>query len=215
MASVFETLNSINVNDYTEKKDTGLTTLTYLSWSKAWEEVKKIYPGATYEIKRFGENSLPYVFDEKTGYMVFTSVTIEGITHEMWLPVMDGKNKAMKDKPYDYSTRSGKKTVDAATMFDINTSIMRCLTKNLAMFGLGLYIYSGEDIPNAKKDENLEKPIDEAHIATLRKELERTGIAESNMLWQIGAQSMESITISGFKLAMDKFQKTPDKAADA
>lgn len=215
MASVFETLNSINVNDYTEKKDTGLTTLTYLSWSKAWEEVKKIYPGATYEIKRFGENSLPYVFDEKTGYMVFTSVTIEGITHEMWLPVMDGKNKAMKDKPYDYSTRSGKKTVDAATMFDINTSIMRCLTKNLAMFGLGLYIYSGEDIPNAKKDENLEKPIDEAHIATLRKELERTGIAESNMLWQIGAQSMESITISGFELAMDKFQKTPDKAVDA
>ena len=215
MASVFETLNSINVNDYTEKKDTGLTTLTYLSWSKAWEEVKKIYPGATYEIKRFGENSLPYVFDEKTGYMVFTSVTIEGITHEMWLPVMDGKNKAMKNKPYDYSTRSGKKTVDAATMFDINTSIMRCLTKNLAMFGLGLYIYSGEDIPNAKKDENLEKPIDEAHIATLRKELERTGIAESNMLWQIGAQSMESITISGFELAMDKFQKTPDKAVDA
>lgn len=215
MASVFETLNSINVNDYTEKKDTGLTTLTYLSWSKAWEEVKKIYPGATYEIKRFGENSLPYVFDEKTGYMVFTSVTIEGITHEMWLPVMDGKNKAMKDKSYDYSTRSGKKTVDAATMFDINTSIMRCLTKNLAMFGLGLYIYSGEDIPNAKKDENLEKPIDEAHIATLRKELERTGIAESNMLWQIGAQNMESITISGFKLAMDKFQKTSDKAVDA
>lgn len=213
--SVFETLNSINVNDYTEKKESGQTTLTYLSWSKAWEEVKKIFPDATYEIKHFGAYDLPYVFDERTGYMVFTSVTIEGITHEMWLPVMDGKNKAMKDKPYEYTTRSGKKTVEAATMFDINTSIMRCLTKNLAMFGLGLYIYSGEDIPNAKKDENLEKPIDEAHIATLRKELERTGITESNMLWQIGAQSMESITISGFMLAMDKFGKTPNKEADA
>lgn len=214
MASVFETLNGINVNDYTEKKDTGQTTLTYLSWSKAWEEVKKIYPDATYQIKRFGERDLPYVFDEKTGYMVFTSVTIGEITHEMWLPVMDGRNKAMKDKPYEYATRSGKKTVDAATMFDINTSIMRCLTKNLAMFGLGLYIYSGEDIPNAKKDENLEKPIDEAHLATLRKELERTGITESSMLWQIGAKSMETITISGFKLAMEKFKQTADKAVE-
>ena len=115
MASVFETLDNINVNDYTEKKDNGSTVLTYLSWSKAWEEVKKIYPGATYEIMRFGAGSLPYVFDEKTGYMVFTAVTIEGITHEMWLPVMDGRNKAMKDKPYEYSTRSGKKTVENAS----------------------------------------------------------------------------------------------------
>ena len=84
--SVFETLDAINVNDYTETKDTGRTKLTYLSWSKAWEEVKKRYPCATYEIKRFGDSNLPYVYDENTGYMVFTSVTIECITHEMWLP---------------------------------------------------------------------------------------------------------------------------------
>lgn len=214
MSSVFETLDNINVNDYTEKKDNGSTVLTYLSWSKAWEEVKKNYPEATYTIKRFGDNSLPYVYDQNTGYMVFTEVTIEGITHEMWLPVMDGKNKAMKSEPYEYTTRNGKRRVEAATMFDINTTIMRCLTKNLAMFGLGLYIYSGEDIPNAPKGEELEKPIDEAKIATLRKELERTGITESNMLWQIGASKMEDITISGFMLAMDKFKKTPDKAVD-
>ena len=215
MASVFETLDNINVNDYTEKKDNGSTVLTYLSWSKAWEEVKKIYPEATYEIKRFGADSLPYVFDEKTGYMVFTAVTIEEITHEMWLPVMDGRNKAMKDKPYEYSTRSGKKTVEAATMFDINTTIMRCLTKNLAMFGLGLYIYSGEDLPGAAKDEVLTRPVDQAHINTLKAEMERTGVGERKLLYNIGCKSMDEITIKDFELAMSLFNKTQDKAADA
>ena len=75
-------------------------------------------------------DGLPYVKDE-AGYMVFTEVTAGGVTHMMWLPVMDFKNKAMK----------------SATMTDINKTIMRCLTKNLAMHGLGLYIYSGEDLP--------------------------------------------------------------------
>jgi len=141
--SIFDKLNKINVNDYTEKKN----GLTYLTWSRAWGEVKKLYPNATYEIKRFDDGQ-PYYYDEKTGYMVFTSVTIEELTHEMWLPVMDSANKAMKDKPYTYDTRYKKGlTVEAATMFDINKTIMRCLAKNLAMFGLGLYIYAGEDLP--------------------------------------------------------------------
>ena len=212
--SVFETLDAINVNDYTETKDTGRTKLTYLSWSKAWEEVKKRYPCATYEIKRFGDSNLPYVYDENTGYMVFTSVTIECITHEMWLPVMDGKNKAMKATPYEYKTRSGGGTVEEATMFDINTAIMRCLTKNLAMFGLGLYIYSGEDLPNMEKDENLTKPVDKAHIITLQKEMERTGISEKKLLYNIGCRSMNEITIKSFERAMELFKITPDKAAD-
>lgn len=142
----FEKLSAINVNDYTEERE----GLTYLTWSWAWAKLKEVYPEATYEIKK-QDNGLPYVFDEKTGYMVFTEVTIEGITHEMWLPVMDSKNKAMKDKPYEYTTKYGKKSVEAATMFDINKTIMRCLVKNLAMFGLGLYIYSGEDLPEEEK----------------------------------------------------------------
>jgi hypothetical protein len=85
--------------------------------------------------------------------MCFTSVTINGQTHEMWLPVMDGANKAMRRTPYTYKTwdrynNKWKETgVSAATMFDINKTIMRCLVKNLAMFGLGLYIYAGEDLP--------------------------------------------------------------------
>ena len=80
---------------------------------------------------------------------MFTKVTINGITKEMWLPVMDSKNKAMKKEPYTYTTKYGEKTVESATMFEINKTIMRCLVKNLAMFGLGLYIYAGEDLPEA------------------------------------------------------------------
>lgn len=152
MGTVFEDLNAINVNGKTEKKKAGSTELTYLSWTFAWEEVKKRYPEAHYEIVM--HNGLPYVYDENTGYMVFTNVTIDGITHMMWLPVMDSNNRAMKSKPYQLTFKSGKSIeIESATMFDINKTIMRCLVKNLAMFGLGLYIYAGEDIPTQEKEE--------------------------------------------------------------
>jgi len=162
----FEELYALNVNDNTEKKN----GLTYLSWAWAIAEVLKKYPDMTYEILRF-ENNLPYVYDENTGYMVFTKVTIEGITREMWLPVMDGANKTLLDHEYTYQVKDYKtgevkeKTVAKATMFDINKTIMRCLTKNLAMFGLGLYIYAGEDLP----EEEANKKIDEDQIKKINK----------------------------------------------
>ena len=149
--NVFNELNAVNVNEHVEKKNTGKTTLSYLSWSWAWKEVKSRYPDATYEIVKF-ENGLPYTYDENTGYMVYTKVTIQGITHEMWLPVMDSHNCSMLSKPYEVKTKYNSYTVDKCTMFDVNKTIMRCLTKNLAMFGLGLYIYSGEDLPESDDD---------------------------------------------------------------
>lgn len=206
----FQKLNSINVNDFTEKRD----NLTYLTWSKAWEEVKKVYPNVTYNVKKFGNNQLPYVYDENTGYMVFTDMTIEGITHEMWLPVMDSKNKAMKAEPYEYTTKYGTKSVDAATMFDINKTIMRCLTKNIAMFGLGLYIYNGEDIPSEEKteiDKAKKQPIDEIKKAVLIKEMERTGVSEKKLFYNLGVQTWEQITTIEFNMAKELFEKTPDK----
>lgn len=145
--SVFETLNAINVNDMVEKKKTEKSTLTYLSWSSAWQVVKEKFPDVEYEILRNPETNLPYWYDPLTGYMVFTKVTIEGQTHAMWLPVMDGTNHAMKAEPYEVQTKYKKFTVQAATMTDINKTIMRCLVKNLSIFGLGLYIYRGEDLP--------------------------------------------------------------------
>lgn len=154
--SKFEELNSLNVNDKTEKKN----GLTYLSWAWAWAEFKKVYPEATYEIVK-QENGLPYAYDENTGYMVYTRVTADGITHEMWLPVMDGANNAMKSQPYEKATKYKTVQVEPATMFDINKAIMRCLTKNLAMFGLGLYIYAGEDLPETEAE--LKKPVVQDH----------------------------------------------------
>jgi len=163
--SVFKTLNSVNVNDKVEKK----SNLTYLSWAWAWSEVKKLYPEATYEVQDFynADNSTtPYLFNPSLGYMVRTHVTIGDLTHEMWLPVMDGANKAMKDHSYEYiiSKWEGgrkvevKKECEAASMFDINKTIMRCLTKNLAMFGLGLYIYAGEDLPETDEKPEASTP---------------------------------------------------------
>jgi hypothetical protein len=146
MTNVFEKLSAINVNDKVEKK----SNLTYLSWAWAWGEVKKAYPSATYQIVADPISNRPYFFDENLGYMVMTEVTIEDQSLEMWLPVMDGANKSMTYQSYTYTTKYGEKTVEAATMFDINKTLMRCLTKNLAMFGLGHYIYAGEDLPEAE-----------------------------------------------------------------
>lgn len=143
----FAELYSLDVNKYVEKKQ----GLAYLSWSYAWAEFKKIYPDATYEVKK-DQNGRCYFGDEDIGYMVYTSVAAGGLTYEMWLPVMDTANKSMKLKAYTYSTRNGDKTVDAISMFDINKTVMRCLVKNLAMFGLGLYVYAGEDLPEDIKE---------------------------------------------------------------
>lgn len=149
--SVFETLSAINCNDHTEQKN----GLTYLSWAWAWGIVKSYYPSANYEVVEYGTSeevgyvSRPYLHDPNLGYLVTTKVTIDGETIPMSLPVMDGANKAQKHMAYSYKTKYGEKSVEAATMFDINTAIMRCLTKNLAMFGLGHYIYAGEDLPKS------------------------------------------------------------------
>jgi hypothetical protein len=133
----FEKLYTTNVSDKIEKKN----NLSYLSWAWAWAELKKEYPLATYEIKKF--NEFPYLYDEKTGYIVFTKITVDELSYEMWLPVMDYKNQIKKN----------------ADMVDINKTIMRCLVKNIAMFGLGLYIYAGEDLPDIDKKEEPKENI--------------------------------------------------------
>lgn len=154
-ADKFNQLVSLNVNERTESKN----GLTYLSWSNAWLEFKKVYPMATYNVIRNPQNGLPYFVDPIVGIMVFTEVTADNLTYSMWLPVMDGANKAMKVEAYSYQVfnkttkQYENRKVEAATMFDINKAIMRCLTKNLAMFGLGLYLYNGEDMPETVETE--------------------------------------------------------------
>ena len=156
MNEQIEKLLKLDVNDMTEKKN----GLTYLSWSNAWKVAIQNDPEAVYEVDRYDDK--PYLFDVNLGYMVSTKVIMFGKTKTMQLPVMDGANKAMKNVSYKYTTKyNGEKTVEAATMFDINTAIMRCLVKNLALFGLGLYIYSGEDLPESDTAENNKKQSNE------------------------------------------------------
>ena len=147
-AIMFNALKNLDLSDKCEKR----VSLTYLSWANAWSEFKSAYPSATYRILK-NENGLPYFSDPNLGIMVFTEVCVDDVVHQMWLPVMDSKNKAMKLVPYTYQVWDNykkafvEKTVQAASMFDINKTLMRCLVKNLAMFGLGLYIYKGTDLP--------------------------------------------------------------------
>lgn len=153
-AIMFNALSNLDLSDKCEKRE----SLTYLSWANAWSEFKSAYPSATYRILK-NEDGLPYFSDPNLGIMVFTEVTVDDVTHQMWLPVMDSKNKAMKLEPYTYSVWNNfkkafeEKTVQGASMFDINKTLMRCLVKNLAMFGLGLYIFQGDDLPEKSADD--------------------------------------------------------------
>lgn len=139
-AALTDMLLKMNVNGLTEEKN----GLTYLSWAHAWKEVLKVDPLATYGVKFFKQadgTELPYFGNEKMGYMVFTFVTIKGFTRECYLPVMDYKNNSVLQP----------KTTD------INKALMRCMAKNVAMFGLGIYIYAGQDLP--EEDESAKKEV--------------------------------------------------------
>ncbi len=154
-AIMFEALSALNLNDMCEKRN----DLTYLPWSDAFDVLRSVYPSATYKVIR-NSDGLPYFADPNTGIIVFTEVTIDGITSECFLPVMDFKNQAMKLTPYTYQAWNSfkksyeEKNVVAATMFDINKTIWRCLVKNIAIAtGIGLYIFKGEDVPEKSNDE--------------------------------------------------------------
>lgn len=147
--TIFNYLRLIDCGEHIEKLTQNNVTLSYLSWAWALDTIQQILP-ISYKIKYFDdENGLkkPYIKDNETGYMVSTEITILGITKEMWLPVLDTRNKPMKNAPYKVQTKNSEFMVAQASMFEINKSLMRCLVKNLALFGLGAYIYAGEDLP--------------------------------------------------------------------
>lgn len=127
MDNYFVKLYGINVNDKVEKKN----GLSYVSWPYAWAEVKKLYPEAVYTIYE-NKDGWNYHTDGRTCW-VKTGVTVNGIEHIEYLPVMDYKNRSI--------------AADQVTSFDVNKAIQRSLTKAVARHGLGLYIYAGEDLP--------------------------------------------------------------------
>ncbi len=122
--SSFARLSGINVNDHVEKKG----AFSYLSWPYAVAQLRLADPSATWEVRRF--DGLPFLRAEN-GYFVEVSVTVEGVTLSQIHPVLDGKNRPIAEP----------------TVFDLNTSLQRCLVKAIALHGLGLYVYAGEDLP--------------------------------------------------------------------
>lgn len=134
--NVFEILNAVDVNGKSESKN----GLTYLSWAWAWGEVKKRYPDANYKIYE-NADGWNYFTDGRTGW-VKTSVTINGLEHIDYLPIMDNYNKSIP--------------LDKITSFVVNKTIQRSITKACARHGLGLYIYAGEDLP--ENAENTTEP---------------------------------------------------------
>lgn len=150
-AEIWKTLSAVDCSKYTTTKTTGGAKLTYLSWAWAWTTLMKYYPTATFTIREW--DGKPWLHSA-AGYLVETSVEIEGHERGMWLPVMDSTNNAMKDEPYTFKTKFGERSVAAVDMMAINKTIMRCLVKNLAMFGLGLYIYAGEDLPEGEESDS-------------------------------------------------------------
>ena len=217
--NLFKELAQVNVNDYVEQKN----GLNYLSWANAIQEIcLKHDEEFDYEIEKFGEKHLPYVYDDGVGFMVFTKITMFGKTREMWLPVMDNANNAMLKEKYSYNVKKmewnsathkkewngeyEEKIVEKATMFDINKTIMRCLVKNLAMFGLGLYIYAGEDMPV-----EIGEPCTEQQVARMRE----LGTNEENVCRKFKVDNIENLTYQQAELVITtKLNALKDKKGE-
>lgn len=124
--SIFEQLSRVNVNEHVEKK----VNLSYLSWSWALDYILRFDPAASWEYKE------PVKWGDTV--MVYCSVTVKGLIRTAYLPVMDHRNNAIKNP-------------DSVA---VNKAMQRCLVKAIALHGLGLYIYSGEDLPQCDNEED-------------------------------------------------------------
>lgn len=195
----FVDLNNVNVNEHTEKKN----GLTYLSWAWAWGEVKKRHPDANYTVYEDG-NGCIYWTDGRTCW-VKTGVTINGIEHIEYLPVMDFKNRSIP--------------LEQITSFDVNKAIQRSLTKACARHGLGLYIYAGEDLPEEEQDnkpEADEKTMNN-YVSVISKLLAETNTDGAQMLdfvnekFGTSAQAFKDLNAQQLVFAMEKLRKKKEK----
>ncbi len=179
-------LMSLDVSKYTEKKN----GLTYLSWAHAWAEALKIDPQAKFHVESFQRadaTTVPYMDVNGTG-MVWVRVTLCGKEMSCFLPIMDHRNKPIQNP-------------DA---FQVNTALMRCMTKALALHGLGLHIYAGEDLPmvekesdaeekeEAKKEEKEEK-TEEAKVEDVNERLSAELFADAMVEFVIICKSLDGL----------------------
>ena len=169
----FIELNNIDVSDYVETKG-GAVKLNYLSWAYAWGEIKKRYPTANYTVYE-NNDGWNYFTDGRTAW-VKTGVTINGLEHIEYLPVMNNSNKSIPLKDI--------------TSFDVNKAIQRSITKAIARHGLGLYIYAGEDLPiDTEKEEPL--PV----TAEQLNRFEELGVKLDGVLKKYGIKQITQLTM--------------------
>ena len=176
MSSVWTTLSAIDVSKHIEKKG----NLSYLSWAYAWGTLMQYYPEASYFYDE------PNV-DPNGTVEVEVELTIEGITRRMWLPVMDHRNKAIVNP----------------TSRDVSDARMRCLVKCIAMFGLGHYIYAGEDLPLAVSD----APITEIQSAKLKQLLEKTESDVKKFCQVFKCKTVDELSVAQYDRAISMLEK--------
>ena len=184
---IWETLDKVNVNEHTEK----VGNFTYLSWTWAWATLMEHYPQAKYVMHD------DVVFpDGSREVRVSICIKIKGETVErmMWLPVMNNRNKAIIN-PNSY---------------DINTARMRCLVKCMAMFGLGHYVYAGENIPMSEK-EALEQPLTDKQIKQINDLLEETDADVDKFLNLYEVESVQEISQAVFDQALSVLEDRKEK----
>ena len=137
---IYETLREVNVNEHTEKKG----NLTYLSWVWALDQLYLHYPGAKVEVHK-NPDGWPYWTDGRTCW----------VDVEVKIPTMASTFMSRREYAYPIMNYQNKSIpLDKVTSFDVNTSIQRAITRCIARFGLGFYIYAGEDLP---PEENAER----------------------------------------------------------
>lgn len=195
MREIVDVLSRVDTSTLIKQKRTRMTTLSYLSWAKAWEVILKYFPSASNDVILF--NGLPYWDLEPMGCFVVTSITINGITRYMWLPLMDAynesahiadeikgiveTNKSLDDAVDGSASQEGKKKMFRPTPITttlLNKSIMRCLVKNAAMFGLGLNLYNGEDLPEAVREERERDAEEERKLKVMQDRVIKLGKAK-------------------------------------
>ena len=196
MATTFEILNSVNVNDKTKPKG----NLTYLSWAYAWGEVKKRYPEANYTIYK-NADGWNYHTDGRTAW-VECSVTINGLEHIEHLAVMDARNQAVK--------------LENVTSTMVVKTIQRCITKACARHGLALYIYAGEDLPEDDKPSKKKEPEVETISFGTASRAVKEPTPDVALPFDIGGPiETEALELNALKALMDKDGITEQQVLDA
>ena len=176
----FTELDRVDVTRHIEKKG----KFSYLSWAYAVRELKKRHPSATWTVHEYGENNIPYIKTE-CGFFVKVTVTVDDVDATQVHPVLDHQNKS----------------VNAPNAFQINTSIQRCLAKAIALHGLGIHLYAGEDLPPSP-------PLDELQQKELLDLLDDRN-TEKDLLDQVMGQiSSGQINQSNFRQAMEHYTNT-------